>query len=108
MDLRRTSTKVALAFGILVAIGVVARIAGAFAGVDSYVGRDLVIFGPALAIIGVLGASISLLIGYLKTNADSPATTPPGWYPDPQDANLVRHFDGTTWTQQTAPRQPGP
>lgn len=108
MDLRRTSTKVALAFGILVVIGVVARIAGAFLGLDSYVGRDLVIFGPAVAIIGVLGATVSLLIGYVKSNANSRPTTPPGWYPDPQDANLVRYFDGTTWTQQTAPRPPGP
>ena len=81
MDFRRTSTKVALAFGILVVIGVVARIAGAFLGLDSYVGRDLVIFGPAVAIIGVLGATVSLLIGYVKSNP-SPAKLEMSWNAD--------------------------
>ncbi len=46
---------------------------------------------------------------------------PAGWYPDPSDANVVRYWDGTTWTDLAAaptppmpvqaespPDQPGP
>lgn len=29
---------------------------------------------------------------------------PAGWYDDPQDQQLVRYFDGESWTTQTAPR----
>lgn len=32
------------------------------------------------------------------------AATPPGWYPDPNDPNRVRYFDGRDWTSQTVPR----
>lgn len=28
---------------------------------------------------------------------------PAGWYPDPQSPVSVRYWDGTAWTQQTAP-----
>lgn len=28
-----------------------------------------------------------------------------GWYDDPQDANLLRYWDGVTWTEHTSPRQ---
>ena len=28
----------------------------------------------------------------------------PGWYPDQQDAALMRYFDGRVWTAQTQPR----
>jgi hypothetical protein len=31
-------------------------------------------------------------------------TTAPGWYPDPQDWNLLRYFDGRMWTASTHPR----
>ena len=30
-------------------------------------------------------------------------TTPAGWYPDPDDPNTQRYFDGSAWTQQTMP-----
>lgn len=30
-------------------------------------------------------------------------TPPAGWYPDPQDASSQRYWDGTTWTEHTAP-----
>lgn len=30
-------------------------------------------------------------------------TTPAGWYQDPQDPSLQRYWDGSTWTQHTAP-----
>ncbi len=28
----------------------------------------------------------------------------PGWYPDQQDMNKMRYFDGRVWTAQTEPR----
>jgi len=28
----------------------------------------------------------------------------PGWYPDQNDPNLMRYFDGRVWTSQTQPR----
>ncbi|AFP41997.1 hypothetical protein MSMEI_5557 [Mycolicibacterium smegmatis MC2 155] len=30
-------------------------------------------------------------------------TTPPGWYPAPDDQTQLRYFDGHKWTDQTAP-----
>ncbi|AKS36286.1 DUF2510 domain-containing protein [Mycolicibacterium goodii] len=30
-------------------------------------------------------------------------TTPPGWYPAPDDQRQLRYFDGQSWTDQTAP-----
>jgi hypothetical protein len=32
------------------------------------------------------------------------AAVAPGWYPDPNDPNLMRYFDGRDWTSATAPR----
>lgn len=29
--------------------------------------------------------------------------TPPGWYPAPDDPNLMRYWDGSAWTADTAP-----
>ena len=37
-----------------------------------------------------------------------PATTSglaPGWYPDQNDPNSMRYFDGRAWTSQTEPRR---
>jgi hypothetical protein len=28
----------------------------------------------------------------------------PGWYPDQNDSNSMRYFDGRVWTPQTQPR----
>jgi hypothetical protein len=28
----------------------------------------------------------------------------PGWYPDQNEANMMRYYDGRTWTSQTQPR----
>ncbi|WKG00802.1 DUF2510 domain-containing protein [Mycolicibacterium sp. HK-90] len=108
MNLKRTSAKAALAFGILFVIGVVARILGPLFGPDSYVGRDLVIFGPTLAGLGLVGVSVSLLVWAVKSSSNRQPTAPAGWYPDLHDATLLRYFDGEIWTQQTAPRLPGP
>ena len=32
-----------------------------------------------------------------------PPTVPAGWYPDPNGATIQRYWDGTTWTDHTAP-----
>ncbi|WP_394289510.1 DUF2510 domain-containing protein [Microbacterium sp.] len=34
---------------------------------------------------------------------DAPATTTPGWHPDPHLENTMRFWDGENWTAQTAP-----
>ena len=34
-------------------------------------------------------------------------TTPANWYPDPQDPTLQRYWDGTAWTEHTAPAAGG-
>jgi hypothetical protein len=36
----------------------------------------------------------------------APATSglEPGWYPDQNDSNLTRYFDGREWTSKTQPR----
>lgn len=33
-------------------------------------------------------------------------TPPAGWYPDPQDSNRQRYWDGTAWTEHTADGSP--
>lgn len=33
----------------------------------------------------------------------SPPSVPAGWYPDPNNAQLQRYWDGTRWTDTTAP-----
>lgn len=33
-----------------------------------------------------------------------PPSVPAGWYPDPNNGQLQRYWDGTTWTEHTAPR----
>lgn len=107
MSLKHVSTRVALMFAVLVVIGVVARIIGPLLGSDSYIGRDLVIFGPALAALGAVGAVISLIVGAVRSSSAQPAPGTPGWYADPHNPDLLRYFDGGTWTRHTTPRQPG-
>ena len=34
------------------------------------------------------------------------STAGPGWFPDPGDPSLLRYWDGSSWTEHTAPVQP--
>ncbi|WP_367576057.1 DUF2510 domain-containing protein [Nocardia mangyaensis] len=34
-------------------------------------------------------------------------TTPPNWYPDPQDARFLRYWNGTDWTGDRVAAAPG-
>jgi hypothetical protein len=34
---------------------------------------------------------------------DGTSTTQPGWYPDPQQANTMRYWDGAAWTADVRP-----
>ena len=36
----------------------------------------------------------------------APSAPPAGWHPDPQGAPQQRYWDGTRWTEHTAPLQP--
>jgi len=35
-------------------------------------------------------------------------THPAGWYDDPQDPSRLRYWDGVSWTEHSAPKQPAP
>jgi Protein of unknown function (DUF2510) len=35
-----------------------------------------------------------------------PPNVPEGWYPDPNNSSVQRYWDGTTWTEHTAPLGP--
>ena len=37
--------------------------------------------------------------------SDGSTTAPPDWYPDPEQPNTLRYWDGQQWTEQRAPNQ---
>ena len=43
-----------------------------------------------------------------EANANGLQTVVPGWYRDPSDANGLRWWDGSTWTQTTGESATGP
>jgi len=40
----------------------------------------------------------------VSTPPPPPSSVPAGWYPDPGRSDLQRYWDGTRWTEHTAPR----
>lgn len=40
--------------------------------------------------------------------SDQPPPTPPGWHDDPNDATLLRYWDGSQWTDDRSPKPPPP
>lgn len=53
------------------------------------------LFGALLPLIGVIIACL--------VKRPVPPPMPPGWYPDPWAPDLVRWYDGATWTHHTNP-----
>lgn len=67
----------------------------------------------AVIVGGIAGAIVLLMKVVSKSNkahpysqrADGlPASTAPGWYPDPNQPDLMRYFDGQVWTSSTQSR----
>lgn len=76
------------------------------------IGQDRTLWLLVILFVGVLGS-----VGYLLAirpkfermramgglpNLPMLGAVPPGWYPDPSGAPLMRWFDGRQWTPQTA------
>jgi hypothetical protein len=66
-------------------------------------------FPYLLAVALVVQAVVLLVKAGPKAKAAQPPAQPaavaPGWYPDPNDLNVMRYFDGRNWTSQTSPRR---
>ena len=41
--------------------------------------------------------------GGVRSSPPPPPSVPAGWYPDPRGARLQRYWNGTAWTEHTAP-----
>ncbi|GFG69446.1 DUF2510 domain-containing protein [Mycolicibacter senuensis] len=54
-------------------------------------------------VIGVVAAIVFLVKAKSKPASQPPV--PPNWYPDPVDPELLRYFDGQSWTGATRPRR---
>lgn len=57
-----------------------------------------------LAVVAGIVAGIILLVKAKSKPASQPPSAP-DWYPDPADPELLRYFDGHSWTEAT--RSPG-
>lgn len=52
--------------------------------------------------VGVVVGIVFLLKAKAKNAGQPPMTA--NWYPDPADPELLRYFDGHSWTETTRPR----
>jgi hypothetical protein len=48
-------------------------------------------------------SQLATAVGYGVLAPSGATATPAGWYPDPQGSGQQRYWDGTTWTDHTAP-----
>ena len=57
------------------------------------------------AVAGAADAEAALAADALLVKATSPAPAeiPADWYPDPENPDMIRYWDGTAWTQNTMP-----
>jgi hypothetical protein len=49
------------------------------------------------------GFDFRTAVPFVATQQMAPPTTPPGWYPDPQNSVQLRWWDGMRWTAFTSP-----
>jgi hypothetical protein len=100
----RMTTKSELLYGALfLLIAFVARSVSMSLSVSLL--RDAI---SMLSVVMLIGGVIVLVVGLW--HAASGEGTPPamtatpitGWFPDPDDATLLRYWDGSAWTGETA------
>ncbi|WP_072804075.1 DUF7937 domain-containing protein [Rhodococcoides yunnanense] len=54
---------------------------------------------------GIIALVVLLtLLSLSIPNISAPQGIPRGWYPDPQNPNMFRWFEGFVWTDSTSPR----
>jgi hypothetical protein len=64
-----------------------------------------------LSVVMLIGGVIVVVVGlwHAASRVEDPAsmttTNFTGWFPDPDDATLLRYWDGNAWTGETARRE---
>ena len=101
-----------IVFVCIFLIGVLAMLGGFFFGISiAYT------VGGLLILLGIIGSVISAIVlafvlmvrsstssSSISQPGGGTVSAAPGWYPDPQNPSLLRHFDGRVWTESTRPR----
>ncbi|AEF36117.1 MULTISPECIES: DUF2510 domain-containing protein [Mycobacteriaceae] len=69
--------------------------------------------GMLIADVVFLAVVIGVVVGIVflvkaKSKPAGQSAVPPAWYPDPADPELLRYFDGQSWTGATRPRRAPP
>jgi hypothetical protein len=62
-----------------------------------------------LSVVMLVGGAIVLVVGLWhaarRNESPAPASSISGWFPDRHDATLLRYWDGSAWTGETALRE---